>query len=91
MSSKFFKIRLSVTWIKYLGAEGKHSIVCDFGDKMYGKIKTSISVCGIVGGYWGSYQVLRIICIDDSLSQIYFTSSWNSSNILGSFGNRQFF
>ena len=58
---------------------------------MYGKIKTSISVWGIVGGYWRSYQVLRIICIDDSLSQLYFTSSWNSSNILSSFGNRQFF
>ena len=80
MNYNFFKIRLSVTWIKYLGAE-EHSIVCDFGDKMYGEIKTSISVWGIVGGYWGYYQVLRIICIDDSLSQIYFTSSWNSSNL----------
>ena len=48
-NSKFFKIRLSVTWIKYIGAEEKHSIVCDFGDKFYGKIKTSISVWGIVG------------------------------------------
>ena len=46
---------------------------------MYGKIKSSISVWGIVGGYRGSYQVLRIICIDDSLSQIYFTSSLNCS------------
>ena len=81
---------MTVTWIKYLGAEEKHSIVCDFGDKMYGKIKTSISVWGIVGGYWGSCQVLRVICIDDSLSQIYFTSSLNGSNILSSFGNRQF-
>ena len=35
-----------------VGAEEKHSIVCDFGDKLpYGKIKTSISVWGIVGGY----------------------------------------
>ena len=42
MNYKYFKIRLSVTWIKYLGAEEKHSIVCDFGDKLYGKIKTSI-------------------------------------------------
>ena len=91
MNSKFFKIRLSVTWIKYLGAEEKQSIVCDFGDKLYGKFKTSISVWGIVGGYWGSCQVLRIICIDDSLSQTYFTSSLNSWNILSSFGNRQFF
>ena len=30
--------------LKYLSAEEKHSIVCDFGDKLYGKIKTSISV-----------------------------------------------
>ena len=74
------KQQRTVTWIKYLGAEEKHSIVCDFGDKMYGKIKTSISVWGIVGAYWSSYQVLRIICIDYSLSQIYFTSSLNSSN-----------
>ena len=42
-------------WIKYLGAEEKHSIECDFGDKLYGKIKTSI-VWGIVRGYWGSYK-----------------------------------
>ena len=49
MNYKFFKIRLSVTGIKYLGAEEKHSIVWDFGDKLYGKIKTSISVWGIVG------------------------------------------
>ena len=70
MNSKFLKVRLSVTWVKYLGAKEKHSIVCDFGDKLYGKIKTSISVWGIVGGYWGSCQVLRVICIDDSLSQI---------------------
>ena len=64
MISKFFKIRLSVTWINYLGAEEKYSIVCDFGDKLYGKIKTSI-VWEIVRGYWGSCQVVRIICIDD--------------------------
>ena len=53
MISKFLKIRLSVTWIKYLGVEEKHSIACDFGDKLYGKIKTSI-VQGIVWGYLGS-------------------------------------
>ena len=47
MISKFLKIRLSVTWMKYLGAEEKHNIECDFGDKLYGKIKTSI-VWGIV-------------------------------------------
>ena len=35
----------------FVGAEEKHSIVCDFGDKLYGKSKTSISVWGIVGGY----------------------------------------
>ena len=51
MNSKFFKIRLSVTSIKYLGAEEKHSIVCDSGDTLYGKIKTSISVWGIARGY----------------------------------------
>ena len=55
MISKFLKIRLSVTWIKYLAAEEKHSIECDSGDKLYGKIKTSI-VWGIVRGYWGSYK-----------------------------------
>ena len=55
MISKFLKIRLSVTWMKYLGAEEKHNIECDFGDKLYGKIKTSI-VWGIVRGYWGSYN-----------------------------------
>ena len=65
MISKFLKIRLSVTWIKYLGAEEKHSTVCDFGDKLYGKIKTSI-VWGIVQGYWSFCQVLRIICTDES-------------------------
>ena len=35
----------------FVGAEEKHNVVCDFGDKLYGKIKTSISVWGIVGGY----------------------------------------
>ena len=55
MISKFLKIIHSVTWIKYLGTEEKHSIVCDFGDKLYGKIKTSI-VWGIVRDYWGSYK-----------------------------------
>ena len=34
-----------------VGAEEKHSIVCDFGDILYEKIKTSISVWGIEGGY----------------------------------------
>ena len=52
MISKFL---LSLTWIKYLRAEEKHSIDSDFGDKLYGKIKTSI-VWGIVRGYWGSYK-----------------------------------
>ena len=37
--------------LKYLSAEEKHSIVCDFGDILYEKIKTSISVWGIEGGY----------------------------------------
>ena len=45
--------------MKYLGAEEKHSIECDFGDKLYGKIKTSIVwgiVWGIARGYRGSYK-----------------------------------
>ena len=50
MISKFLKRRLSVTWIKYLGAEEKDNIECDFGDKLYGK------VWGIVRGYQGSYK-----------------------------------
>ena len=41
--------KLERTALKYLGAEKKDSIVCDCGDKLYGKIKTSISVLGIVG------------------------------------------
>ena len=52
MISKFL---LSVTRIKYLGAEEKHSIECDFEDKLYGKIKTSI-VWGIVRDYRSSYK-----------------------------------
>ena len=50
MISKFLKIRLSVTGIKYLGAEEKHSIECDFGEKLYGKFETSV-VWEIVRGY----------------------------------------
>ena len=64
MISKFLKIRLSVTGIKYLGAEEKHSIECDFGDKLYGKIKTSICV-GNCAGLSRLLEVQRIICIDD--------------------------
>ena len=48
-----YKFLLSVTWIT--SAEEKHSIECDFGDKLYRKIKTSI-VWGIVRGYQGSYK-----------------------------------
>ena len=66
MISKLLKIRVSVTWIKYLGVEKKHSIVWDFGDKLYGEIKTLI-VWGIVQGYSVRFlQVLTIIWIDDS-------------------------
>ena len=39
--------------IRFTGFTGKLHIVCDFGDRLYGKIKTSISVTvwGILGGY----------------------------------------
>ena len=46
--------------LKYLSAEEKHSIVCDFGDKLYWK---SVGNCA---GLLRFLQELRIICIDDS-------------------------
>ena len=49
MISKFLKMRLLVTWIKYLGAEEKHSIVYGFRGKLYDQ-----KIEGIVVGYWGS-------------------------------------
>ena len=40
MISKFL---LSVTWIKHLGAEERHSIECDFGDKL-----NCGELCGVI-------------------------------------------
>ena len=49
MIPEFLKIRLLVTWIKYLGAEEKHSIECDFGDKLYElKLQLCGELCGVI-------------------------------------------
>ena len=62
MISKFLKTFGNLNWII---CTQKKLALCDFGDKLYGEIETSI-VWEIVRGYWGSCQVLRKIWIDDS-------------------------
>ena len=69
--------------MKYLGAEKEHSIVCDFGDKLYGKIKTSV-VWGIVWGYWGSFPGAQLTYFNDGGSFLVLTSVLAKRDFFGS-------